>query len=153
MEQQNTIPFITQYTEPSQVLQFGQNQIMQSLATVNANVINTSKCVTHQLQTMEKRVKNIPSRCCGKRKRLNTAKLMSVEVSTNSTEISTAIKFLRVMNPQMPAKNMMEETTRQYSMGIICSIVIITNGSCFYVRCVITGNLLRCEPCPSRSRT
>ena len=58
MEQQNTIPFITQYTEPTQVLQFGQNQIMQSLATVNANVINTSKCVTHQLQTMEKRVKN-----------------------------------------------------------------------------------------------
>ena len=30
-------------------------------------------------------------------------------------------------------------------MGIICSIVIITNGSCFYVRCVITGNLLHCH--------
>lgn len=58
MEQKNTIPFITQYTEPPQVLQFGQNQIMQSLATVNANVINTSECVAHHLQTIEKKLKN-----------------------------------------------------------------------------------------------
>lgn len=58
MYQKNMIPFITEYTEPTRALQFEHNQIMQSLALVNANVLDASKCVTDHLQIMEKKLQN-----------------------------------------------------------------------------------------------
>lgn len=58
MDQKKMIPFVTEYSEPTRALQFGQDQIMQSLTVVNANVLNASKCVTDHLQTMEKKLQN-----------------------------------------------------------------------------------------------
>ena len=48
---------------------------------------------------MANRVKNIPYICPGNKNRLNTVKLISTELSINSSEINIAIIFLRVMNP------------------------------------------------------
>ena len=61
---------------------------------------------------MENRAKKYPSSSQGKRKRLNTAKLISVAFSISSTEMRIASVLRRVKNPYIPANIMMVETTR-----------------------------------------
>lgn len=85
------IPFITEHTDSAQVIQFGQNQIMQSLATVNANVTNSAECVTHQLQTMEKKLKNAEKKkrrsCVSENLALqNNGKIMLMENYDDETQ-------------------------------------------------------------------
>ena len=61
---------------------------------------------------MENRAKKYPSSSPGKRKRLNTAKLISVAFSISSTEMRIASVLRRVKKPYIPENNMMVETTR-----------------------------------------
>lgn len=59
MQQQNIIPFTTQDTDPIRVLQFRQEQIMQSTSLINANVMNTSNVLADHLQKIEKKLQNV----------------------------------------------------------------------------------------------
>ena len=61
---------------------------------------------------MENRAKKYPSSSPGKRKRLNTAKLISVAFSISSTEMRIASVLRRGKKPYISPKIMMGETTR-----------------------------------------
>ena len=61
---------------------------------------------------MANKVKKKPSSALGNKKRLNATKLMSTEFKINSMEINTASIFRRVMNPYIPAKNIIVLITR-----------------------------------------
>lgn len=59
MEQQKTIPFVTQYTEPARVLQYEGQQLMHSAAELNRTMLATGNHLGHQIQTVEKKLQSI----------------------------------------------------------------------------------------------
>lgn len=58
MNEQRVTPFTTMYTDTNQSLVHGQQQLLQSVNSINANVIQTSNYFAHHIQAVEKRLQN-----------------------------------------------------------------------------------------------
>ena len=85
MQQQNIIPLITQDTDPIRVLQFRQEQIMQSTSLINANVMNTSNVVADHLQKIEKKLQNVEK----KRRRSCVSESLAFQANGKIVLVST----------------------------------------------------------------